>query len=80
MKKSEDIKELEDILIRLLIKLDAPMVDQMIALAIMRAANVQQDMINWVATFIDKEDQLTADLFMRQLKLQANNVQIADNR
>lgn len=56
------------------------MVDQMIALAIMRAANVQQDMINWVATFIDKEDQLTADLFLRQLKLQANNVQIADNR
>ena len=79
MKKSEDIKELEDILIGLLIKLDAPMVDQMIALAIMRAANVQQDMINWVATFIDKEDLLTADLFMRQLKLQANNVQIADN-
>lgn len=36
----QETKEIEDILIGLLIKLNTPMVDQMIALAIMRAANV----------------------------------------
>ena len=69
---SEDTKELEDILIGLLIELETPMVDQMIALAIMRAANVQQDMINWVATFKDRENQLTSELFIKYLKCIAN--------
>lgn len=65
--KKENISELEDILVGLLIELKAPIITQMIALAIIRAGNLHQEMVNWVATFSGKEDMLTVQSFMSKL-------------
>lgn len=67
MNQKEYISELEDILVGLLIELKAPMITQMIALAIIRAGSLHQEMVNWVATFSGKEDMLTIQAFMSKL-------------
>lgn len=68
MKKDEHRSELEDILIGLLFELEVPIVRIMASMAIIRAAHIEQEMINWVATFSDKEDMLTPQAFMSKLE------------
>ena len=64
---SEEIRELESILIGLLRELGTSKVDAMIALALMRAHHLQEEMILWVATFQGREDMLTSRTFMLHL-------------
>ena len=65
--ESDEIKELESLLIGLLRELGAPKIDAMIALALMRACHLQEDMILWVATFKGREEMLTVQDFMLHL-------------
>ena len=67
MRKDEYISELEDILIGLLYELEVPTVRIMATMAIIRAFHIEQEMINWVATFSGKEDTLTIQAFMSKL-------------
>ena len=67
MRKDEYISELEDILIGLLYELEVPTVRIMATMAIIRAFHIEQEMINWVATFSGKEDTLTTQAFMSKL-------------
>ena len=64
---SEEVKELRSILIGLLYELEVPTVRIMVTMAIIRAFHIEQEMINWVATFSGKEDMLTTQAFMSKL-------------
>ena len=64
---SPEIKELEEILIGLMRELGVSKVDAMIALALIKAHHLQEDMILWVATFQGREEELTARGFMLYL-------------
>lgn len=64
---SEEVKELRSILIGLLHELEVPTVRIMVTMAIIRAFHIEQEMINWIATFYGKEDTLTIQAFMSKL-------------
>ena len=64
---SEEVKELRSILIGLLYELEVPTVRIMATMAIIRACHIEQEMINWIATFSGKEDTLTIQAFMSKL-------------
>ena len=59
--ESDEIKELESILIGLLRELGASKIDTALALALMKAHHLQEDMILWVATFKGMEHLLTSE-------------------
>ena len=63
----ETKKELNSILIGLLHELGVPKVRIMLTMAIITAYNLQQTMIDWLATYHGKEDTLTAHAFMSKL-------------
>ena len=65
--KVENIDELEDILIGLMHSLGISRVRGMLSLALIRAHQIHEEMILWVATFQGKEDTLTAQAFMSKL-------------
>lgn len=61
--KVENRDELEDILIGLMHSLGISRVRGMLSLALIRAHQIHEEMILWVATFQGKEDTLTAQTF-----------------
>ena len=64
---TEKNRELNRMLIRLLDGLGQDRVQIMTLMAIIRAFHIEQEMINWVATFSGKEDMLTTQAFMSKL-------------
>lgn len=65
--KVENRDELEDILIGLMHSLGISRVRGMLSLALIRAHQIHEEMILWVATFQGKEDTLTAQTFLSKL-------------
>ena len=61
--ESDEIRELESILVGLMRELGVSRIDAMINLALIKAHHIQEDMILWVATFKDREHMLTAEAF-----------------
>ncbi len=64
---TEKNRELNRMLIRLLDGLGQDRVQIMVTMAIIRAFHIEQEMINWIATFYGKEDTLTIQAFMSKL-------------
>ena len=63
----EQRKELEDILIGLMLELEIPTVRVMLSAAIIRSLNLHEEMIDWVASYYDSEDTITAQSFTAKL-------------
>ena len=61
--ETDEIRELESILIGIMRELGVSRIDAMINLALIKAHQIQEDMILWVATFKDEEHMLTAEAF-----------------
>ena len=61
--ETDEIRELESILIGIMRELGVSRIDAMINLALIKAHQIQEDMILWVDTFKDKEHMLTAEAF-----------------
>lgn len=72
--ESNEIKEMESILIGLMKSLGMSKIDAMISLALMRACHLQEDMILWVATFKGKEGSLTSEAFTAHLNALSDGV------
>ncbi len=65
--KMENRDELESILIGLMRSLGISKVRMMLSLALIRAHQIHEEMILWIATFQEKENTLTAQAFMSKL-------------
>lgn len=63
----EKTKELRSILIRLLNGLGFPKPRIMLTMAIITAYQIEQEMVDWVATYYGKEDTMTTQAFMSKL-------------
>jgi hypothetical protein len=61
-------KELEEVLIGLMLALGISKVKMMISLALIRAHHLHEEMVWWIASYKGKEDSLTAQAFMSKLK------------
>ena len=67
MTEQEHTKELENILIGLMISLGISKVKTALTLAMIRAYQIHEEMIDWIASFHGKEDTITAQIFMSKL-------------
>ena len=65
--ETDETIELESLLVGLMRELGVSKIDAMINLALIKAHNIQEDMILWVATFKDKEHLLTTEAFRSHL-------------
>ena len=64
---TEREKEIESILIGLMNSLGISRVRGMLSLALIRAHQIHEEMILWIATYHGKEDTITAQAFMSKL-------------
>ena len=64
---TEREKKIESILIGLMNSLGISRVRGMLSLALIRAHQIHEEMILWIATYHGKEDTITAQAFMSKL-------------
>lgn len=72
---TEREKEIESILIGLMNSLGISRVRGMLSLALIRAHQIHEEMILWIATYHGKEDTITAQAFMSKLDELTNSEQ-----
>jgi hypothetical protein len=72
---TEREKKIESILIGLMNSLGISRVRGMLSLALIRAHQIHEEMILWIATYHGKEDTITAQAFMSKLDELTNSEQ-----
>ncbi len=76
MTESEEKQELRSILIGLLLELGEKEINIYIHMAIIVAYRIEQEMVNWIATFKDNADALTLEAFKKHLNELVNEADL----